>query len=101
MDDVKYASLLQTPLTTIHQPCQDLGATALFAMLNRIANPAAPARDLLLDFQLVVRKSTDANANAQLEAKAVYHGRRSRLAATAAAEASARPASLPDGLQSA
>jgi DNA-binding LacI/PurR family transcriptional regulator len=70
VDDVKYARLLQTPLTTIHQPCQDLGATALFAMLNRIANPAAPSRDFLLDFQLVVRKSTDANASAQSETEA-------------------------------
>jgi DNA-binding LacI/PurR family transcriptional regulator len=68
VDDVKYASLLQTPLTTIHQPCQDLGATALFAMLNRIANPSASSRDFLVDFQLVVRKSTDPNASAQPEA---------------------------------
>jgi DNA-binding LacI/PurR family transcriptional regulator len=70
VDDVKYARLLQTPLTTIHQPCQDLGATALLAMLNRIANPSAPSRDFLLDFQLVVRKSTDLNASAQPENRA-------------------------------
>jgi DNA-binding LacI/PurR family transcriptional regulator len=57
-DDVRYASLLQTPLTTIHQPCVDLGATALAAMFARIANPAMPARDYLLDFQLVIRQST-------------------------------------------
>jgi DNA-binding LacI/PurR family transcriptional regulator len=68
MDDVKYARLLQTPLTTIHQPCQDLGATALSAMLNRIATPNAPSRDFLVDFQLVVRKSTDPNASTQPEA---------------------------------
>lgn len=57
-DDVRYASLLQTPLTTIHQPCLDLGATALAAMFARIANPAMPSRDYLLDFKLVVRQST-------------------------------------------
>jgi GntR family transcriptional regulator of arabinose operon len=57
-DDVRYASLLQTPLTTIRQPCLDLGATALAAMFGRIANPGTPARDYLLDFQLVVRQST-------------------------------------------
>jgi DNA-binding LacI/PurR family transcriptional regulator len=67
MDDVKYARLLQTPLTTIRQPCHDLGATALFAMLNRIASPGAPSRDFLLDFQLVVRKSTDRHASTQEE----------------------------------
>jgi DNA-binding LacI/PurR family transcriptional regulator len=57
-DDVRYASHLQTPLTTIHQPCLELGATALAAMFARIANPAMPARDYLLDFKLVVRQST-------------------------------------------
>jgi DNA-binding LacI/PurR family transcriptional regulator len=57
-DDVRYASLLQTPLTTIHQPCLELGATALAAMFARIKNPAMPARDYLLDFKLVVRQST-------------------------------------------
>jgi hypothetical protein len=29
------------------------------AMLDRIAHPSAPARDLIVDFQLVVRKSTE------------------------------------------
>jgi GntR family transcriptional regulator, arabinose operon transcriptional repressor len=57
-DDVRYASLLQTPLTTIHQPCLELGTCALAAMFSRIANPAMPARDYLLDFKLVVREST-------------------------------------------
>ena len=57
-DDLRYASLLQTPLTTIHQPCLELGSTALGAMFARIANPAMPARDYLLDFKLVVRQST-------------------------------------------
>jgi GntR family transcriptional regulator, arabinose operon transcriptional repressor len=58
IDDVRYASLLQTPLTTIHQPCMELGAAALAAMLARIVNPAMPARDYLVDFKLVVRQST-------------------------------------------
>jgi DNA-binding LacI/PurR family transcriptional regulator len=61
IDDVKYASLLQVPLTTIHQPCQEIGATALLAMLDRIAHPKAPARDFLVDFQLVVRQSSGSN----------------------------------------
>lgn len=73
VDDVKYASLLQTPLTTIHQPCRDLGATALFAMLNRIANPTAPSRDFLLDFKLVVRKSTETDVLAQSASNATDH----------------------------
>ncbi len=58
MDDVRYASLLQTPLTTIHQPCLEMGAAALAAMLDRIAHPTMPVRDILVDFKLVVRRST-------------------------------------------
>jgi DNA-binding LacI/PurR family transcriptional regulator len=59
LDDVKYAKLLQTPLTTIHQPCQEIGSAALMAMLDRIARPLAPSRDVRVDFQLMIRKSTD------------------------------------------
>jgi DNA-binding LacI/PurR family transcriptional regulator len=58
MDDIKYASLLQPPLTTIHQPCSDIGVTALMAMHDRVMHPNAPARDFLVDFQLIVRSSS-------------------------------------------
>jgi len=58
IDDVKYASLLPVPLTTIHQPCVKMGAAAVAAMVQRIRNPDLPARDILLDFHLVVREST-------------------------------------------
>jgi len=57
IDDVKYASLLSVPLTTIHQPCADIGAIAVGTMLERLRNPQLPARDILLDFRLVVRQS--------------------------------------------
>lgn len=63
MDDVKYASLLQTPLTTIHQPCSAIGAAALMAMLDRVERPDELARDLMIEFQLVVRKSSGSPAN--------------------------------------
>lgn len=56
-DDVKYATLLRPPLTTIHQPCSDLAAAAWRAMLDRINNPTAPARHIQLVGQLVVRDS--------------------------------------------
>jgi DNA-binding LacI/PurR family transcriptional regulator len=59
IDDVKYAQLLQTPLTTIHQPCLEIGSTALLAMLDRVAHPAKPARDFIVNFQLIIRKSTE------------------------------------------
>jgi GntR family transcriptional regulator of arabinose operon len=57
VDDVKYASLLSVPLTTIHQPCADIGAVAIGAMLDRLRNPKMPSRDILLNFRLVVRDS--------------------------------------------
>ena len=60
IDDVKYASLLSVPLTTIHQPCSRMGAAAISAMLDRLREPTLPARDILLNFDLVVRSSCGA-----------------------------------------
>jgi len=57
-DDVKYASLLSVPLTTIHQPCADIGAAAIRTMVERVHNPKLPPRDILLNFGLVVRESS-------------------------------------------
>jgi GntR family transcriptional regulator, arabinose operon transcriptional repressor len=57
IDDVKYASLLSIPLTTIHQPCASMGAVAISAMLERLREPKLPPRDILLNFELVVRES--------------------------------------------
>jgi DNA-binding LacI/PurR family transcriptional regulator len=57
-DDVKYASLLPVPLTTIHQPCAQLGASAVRLMVERLKNPDMPARDVVLNFTLIVRAST-------------------------------------------
>lgn len=60
IDDVKYASLLAVPLTTLRQPCAEIGAIAVGAMLERLHHPKLPARDILLDFRLVVRDSCGA-----------------------------------------
>lgn len=57
-DDVKYAGLLPVPLTTIRQPCAELGATAVKVMLERLKQPDMPPRDVLLNFSLVVRASS-------------------------------------------
>jgi DNA-binding LacI/PurR family transcriptional regulator len=57
IDDVKYAGLLGVPLTTLHQPCREIGEVAISTMLERIANPELPARDIVLDCQLVIRRS--------------------------------------------
>jgi GntR family transcriptional regulator of arabinose operon len=60
IDDVKYASLLSVPLTTIHQPCPEMGAIAISTMMERLRHPNLPARDILLNFHLVVRDSCGA-----------------------------------------
>ncbi len=57
IDDVKYASLLQVPLTTQHQNCADIGAMALATMLQRLEKPSLPTRDVLLQTHTVIRKS--------------------------------------------
>ncbi|MDE1154709.1 MAG: GntR family transcriptional regulator [Acidobacteriaceae bacterium] len=57
IDDIKYAALLRVPLTTVHQPCADIGRAALAVMLERLENPFLPRRDVLLPISLVVRRS--------------------------------------------
>jgi GntR family transcriptional regulator, arabinose operon transcriptional repressor len=57
IDDAPYASLLPVPLTTVHQPTREIGEAALRAMLDRIHMPHLPPREVLLDGELVVRKS--------------------------------------------
>ncbi|MBV9106363.1 MAG: GntR family transcriptional regulator [Verrucomicrobia bacterium] len=61
IDDVQYASLLPVPLTTVHQPCREIGVAAVVAMLERITSPETPRRDILLDCKLVVRESCGAS----------------------------------------
>jgi len=63
IDDVKYASLLPIPLTTLHQPCFEIGRVAMSAMLERFERRDLPSRDILLDCTLVVRKSCGSHKN--------------------------------------
>jgi len=60
MDDVKYASLLPVPLTTIHQDCVGIGTVAMATMLERLEHPELPVRDVLVPTRLVVRRSCGA-----------------------------------------
>ena len=62
IDDVEYARLLPVPLTTIHQPCREIGYAAVAAMLDRIEHPNMLTKDILLECKLVVRESCGANA---------------------------------------
>jgi DNA-binding LacI/PurR family transcriptional regulator len=60
IDDVNYASLLPVPLTTVRQPCREIGEAALRVMLERLERPKMAARDVLLDCTLVIRESCGA-----------------------------------------
>lgn len=66
-DDVKYASLLPVPLTTIRQPCYEIGASAISVMIQRFLHPGRPPRDVLLNFELIVRASSVGAAAARME----------------------------------
>lgn len=58
VDDIKYASLLAVPLTTVHQPCAAIGQSAALAMMERVVNPSLLGRDIHLNFELIVRDSS-------------------------------------------
>jgi GntR family transcriptional regulator of arabinose operon len=48
------------PLTTVRQPCREIGEAALAAMLERIARPDLFVRDILVECRLVIRDSCGA-----------------------------------------
>jgi DNA-binding LacI/PurR family transcriptional regulator len=56
-DDVRYAQHLSVPLTTLKQPCAEIGDLAIDTMLSRLRNPQLPPRTISLQGSLVVRKS--------------------------------------------
>ncbi|MEI9999951.1 MAG: LacI family DNA-binding transcriptional regulator [Verrucomicrobiota bacterium] len=60
IDDLPFAGLLPVPLTTVHQPSREIGRVAMAVMLDRLAQPTLPARDVLLDSRLVIRESCGA-----------------------------------------
>ncbi len=57
-DDMAWASSLNPPLTTIAQPTHELGSVAAQLLLDRINDPQRPFRHVILDTQLIVRKSS-------------------------------------------
>jgi LacI family transcriptional regulator len=59
-DDVRVASLLTVPLTTMEQSCRDIAITAFNALRDRLTDPTLPPRTLMLTPRLVVRESCGA-----------------------------------------
>jgi GntR family transcriptional regulator of arabinose operon len=58
IDDLEYARLLPVPLTTIHQPCREIGLAAAAAMTERRQRPEMPGREILVECFLVIRESS-------------------------------------------
>jgi DNA-binding LacI/PurR family transcriptional regulator len=56
-DDLPVCRTLPAPLTTIHQPCADLGAVAVRTLFDRMRHPDRRPTDVNLSFDLVVRES--------------------------------------------
>jgi GntR family transcriptional regulator of arabinose operon len=57
-DDVRYATLLAVPLSTMHQPCRDIGRIAVKRLVDRVVDPTLPAQQVLLEATLIARAST-------------------------------------------
>lgn len=59
-DDVKFATLVSPPLTTIQQPCREIAHAAFRAMMDRMADATLPPRLQTLTPRLVIRDSCGA-----------------------------------------
>lgn len=57
-DDVRCAVTMFPPLTTVHQPCEDIALVAYRALRERMRDPSLPPRHILVPAPLVVREST-------------------------------------------
>jgi len=57
-DDVRCATTTFPPLTTVHQPCEDIALVAYRALRERIVDMTLPPRRIHVPAPLVVREST-------------------------------------------
>lgn len=57
-DDIELASYTIPALTTISQPKQQIGQTAIQLILDRISNQLLPPRHKILDTHLIIRESS-------------------------------------------
>lgn len=57
-DDIWFASSRLVQLTTVRQPRHDMGRAAVSLALERLADPDIPPRDVIMDHELVVRRTT-------------------------------------------
>lgn len=59
-DETSWASLVQPAITIIAQPTYEIGKTAVELLLQRIADPTRPTRQIILKGQLLIRGSSAA-----------------------------------------
>ena len=57
-DDIDFAASAAIPLSSIRQPREEMGEVATDLLLAAIEDPAAQVRDIVLEPELVVRRST-------------------------------------------
>ena len=57
-DDVNIARLLSPPLTSIHQPCEQLASAAFRRLVARIVRPSLPPQEIFIHAPLSTRAST-------------------------------------------
>jgi LacI family repressor for deo operon, udp, cdd, tsx, nupC, and nupG len=57
-DDIRYAALMEPPLTTIRQPMDDLGRETVRLMLQALDDPSLAPVQQTLKHEIVVRRST-------------------------------------------
>ena len=60
-DDVQHARIMTPALTTARQPCAEIAQAAFRTLIERMRDPALPAREILLTAPLVIRASTRRN----------------------------------------
>ncbi|NPV54987.1 MAG: LacI family DNA-binding transcriptional regulator [Firmicutes bacterium] len=66
-DDIPLASQITPGLSTVSQPSHEIGAQAMQLLMRSIKNPRARSKHIVLAPRLIVRKSTDVNAEDELE----------------------------------
>jgi LacI family transcriptional regulator len=56
-DDISSSRHVRPALTTVRQPIRDLGEQAVRVLFDRIREPDAPTRSLVLPTEVVIRRS--------------------------------------------
>ncbi len=63
-DDIVISRYLRPPLTTVRQPAEELGATAVSSLFDLATGKGIPGREIVLATELVVRESCGCRAAA-------------------------------------